>query len=440
MPNDETVPPAFRLEFEQLANDVCDRARIDHNEWTLPTSELATHLQERWRDWRETGLSKEAARQRVLELFGSPSDVAKSLKRPWYLRVLVYERYRPHRYFLFLAAYMLLSWVVVLHTLAKLGIAATEDQILPEDGIQSVLTASTAGVLFPILPVEWLVHGMGMFFFGSAAAASVLAIRWRPVIGSRNFQRVLLLRSALSLVALYAIVALATRPWLLLLEETDYGRHMRHLDVLLVGPMIAAGVLGATGALCMISELLDFPELLGRSRGQHEKQAVVREGYVTPQLIYCWVMVFGVLACLLGYYEYTRLDRFSRVIAAANRMEVFDGRFTDGRGITVDGAEVQEVVREITTASRGMATRRNPFHFVYAVEFFNDTNSLGIIHSDREWFWINHKQEGMLPPHLSPQWFLDRHGQYRFRPDSTCASVLRRAHRELETGVLETKP
>lgn len=92
-----TIPPAFDLAFQKLANDVCDRAAVDREDRVRLAYELQTHLQELWREGESQGLSKELALERAVELFGSVESVARSLNGHDLRALLLHESARPTR-------------------------------------------------------------------------------------------------------------------------------------------------------------------------------------------------------------------------------------------------------------------------------------------------------------------------------------------------------
>ena len=108
------IPPAVNEAFVSLAAEVCDRARMDYDEWMVNSQELVFHLQERWREGVELGLNTDDAKSRAFKLFGSPSSVAKSLRKPWLMRLLYYKRFRSERFGFFILAFFLYTWLVII--------------------------------------------------------------------------------------------------------------------------------------------------------------------------------------------------------------------------------------------------------------------------------------------------------------------------------------
>ena len=113
MTSSTRIPPAVNEVFVQIASQVCDRARMDYDEWLVNSQELAFHLQERWREGVQNGLSTEDAQERAISLFGDPVEVAKSLRKPWLQRLLYFKRFRPQRYGFFILAFFFYTWFAI---------------------------------------------------------------------------------------------------------------------------------------------------------------------------------------------------------------------------------------------------------------------------------------------------------------------------------------
>ena len=96
------VPPAVTFAFERFVADVCNQAQFDYDEWPLKAHEFLVHLQDRWRERVGVGLSTEAAMQQSFDLFGDSSNIGRSLREPYWKRVLFHRRCLPARYVAFL--------------------------------------------------------------------------------------------------------------------------------------------------------------------------------------------------------------------------------------------------------------------------------------------------------------------------------------------------
>jgi hypothetical protein len=98
--------------------------------------------------------------------------------------------------------------------------------------------------------------------------------------------------------------------------------------------------------------------------------------------------------------------------------------------LTITGPDVQKVLAAVSSASRDTVTDTNPFEFEFAVEFVEDTNCLGAIFSDGEWFWV---YQGPWPNgfYYSGMYLLsvDRR-QYRFKSDIVESLVFVPTHKE----------
>lgn len=81
------VPPAVSFTFERVAIDVCDQAGLETFEWAAKAKELVNHLEQRWCEGVELGMSTDAAQKRALDLFGPPQEagrwLAQGMIRRW---------------------------------------------------------------------------------------------------------------------------------------------------------------------------------------------------------------------------------------------------------------------------------------------------------------------------------------------------------------------
>ena len=179
MAESSRIPPAVNQVFIRVASQVCDRAKMDYEEWMVNSQELAYHLQQRWRELTEQGLSTNDAQAKALQMFGDPHTVAKYLRKPWLERLLHYKRFRSERFFFFILAYFLYTWVVICDTHWKellQGNPATPFQIL--------------------LPFDqgFFINGLGSMLIGLLAASCVVLSQWRPLFKNQQINRLLLIR------------------------------------------------------------------------------------------------------------------------------------------------------------------------------------------------------------------------------------------------------
>ena len=287
----ETIPVDVKIAIGATALQVCEEAKLDFDEWPLRAHEAVTHLRERWRDGTYNGLSSVEAKRQVLDSYGDPLAVGKSWRKPWYFRVLFHERYRATRYLLFLFAYVLFSWLMVLdvHYRAALdtfnskGREAAVQEIassfntlmLPfEPEIAGRVRYPPGGQILSSINPGFFVDGMGSFFTGLAALACVVIIRWRPKFRNSLLNHAFALRYPLVLVALFAIFMLAVWPtyltWITFVHSEgdvfDQGYCVIHLSAMFLGWL---------GAACLVSELFDLPGIMRTRRDQKRPLAVV---------------------------------------------------------------------------------------------------------------------------------------------------------------------
>ncbi len=99
MPEDK-IPDAFRFEFLEQAETVCNLAKVDYWEHTQVLSELRAQMEATYRAYDQAGVYKEDARARTLEDFGPPRLIAKIYRdgvRGFCYRLFFFQRYALHR-------------------------------------------------------------------------------------------------------------------------------------------------------------------------------------------------------------------------------------------------------------------------------------------------------------------------------------------------------
>ena len=273
------VPPSVTMAFEGAATQICNDAKLDYDEWPLRAYETVTHLQERWRKCIQDGMGTDEAERQALRSFGDLSVVARSHRKPWHVRMLIHQRCRADRFFFFLAAYVFFSWLAVLDVHFR--------------GYLDGKPPDMAGIMLPFNPnaldgnerypsplkiiasiePRFFIEGLGTFFVGLAAVASVVAIHWRSNFKNRLLNQIFLSRYLLSVVAIFAVVMLSIWPayltWKTLKLHTPdlfyQGYCLLHISGIF---------LGWFGAACLISELFDFPGMM-RKRRDHNRPFVV---------------------------------------------------------------------------------------------------------------------------------------------------------------------
>lgn len=387
MASDLRVPPAVTLEFRQIANDICNRAKLDYDDWAHQADELTTHLQERWRDGIDDGLSTEGARQKVLEGFGDRSLVAKSLRRPWYVRLLSYDRYRPHRYISFLAAYCFCCWVTIYCAVLPL--------MAPPQNVKDAYTYlddRLDSLLMPFRP-DFFLTGFGMLFVGVLATASAIFIQWQPRFKAPLLNRVLYLRNGLIAIIVLAIAQLAFMP---LFSTLTFGNPFEFyigVDWLslwhnLMGLLrIIAIILGWCGALCLIAELCGTPGN-PKLRAPHYSGSRQR-----PRISYgalaLWTAVVALLAGMTAYPTIFPKSRFCERIVNASSVVVREPPY---KGITLTGKDAALIMEALSRGSRDLLTSEPPYLVRYfELTFLNGTNVLGTVPSNWGTFLIDGK-------------------------------------------------
>lgn len=189
------IPPAINLKFDRLAAQVCDRARMDYLEWRINSDELLIHLQERWREGiQEHALNSEEAAERAIKLFGDPNTVARSLRKPWPIRLLAYQRFRSERFFVFVVSYFLFTWTLILDT--RWQELVNRNVFIPFQ------------ILLPF-GNDFFTAGIGAMFVGLAAVLAVVLSQWQPMHPRVWVNQLLQLRHLALLITGFAIFELA---------------------------------------------------------------------------------------------------------------------------------------------------------------------------------------------------------------------------------------
>ena len=276
------IPPSVTFAFERTATQVCNEAKLDYDEWSLRAYEAVTHLRESWRKGIRNGLSTDEAERQALVSYGDLSIAAKSWRKSWLLRMLFHQRCRSERFFLFLAAYVFFSWLAVLdvHFRAYLDGKGIDlhQLMLPFNpaalGDRSEIPKVAQIISFLVRP-GFFIDGLGTFFVGLAAVASVVTIQLQFHFKKPLLNQVFVSRYLLSVVALFAIVTLAIWPaYLTWITFTHYEDSLFYQGYCVMH--IGAIFFGWFGAACLISELFDLPGMMRRKhRDRNSPFAVV---------------------------------------------------------------------------------------------------------------------------------------------------------------------
>lgn len=259
MANDFRVPPAVSLTFEKAATDICNRAKLDYDEWPLQAHEFVTHLQERWKEGIEKGLTTEDAEARALALFGDPAATAKALRKPWLRRVLSYERYRPERHLLFLVAYVFHAWLTVLDVHYRT--------------FYNHQNPDLNTILLPF-QLRFFVDGLGMFFVGLTGVAAVMLIQWLPKTWNAWVYSALCLKGVLWSVVIFAACILLTKPSYWAYETFRLYENYFFYQGFCVLHLLAIP-LAWLGAACLISEACNYPGLVKKRLRKNKPFGVI---------------------------------------------------------------------------------------------------------------------------------------------------------------------
>ena len=227
------VPPATTRTFERLVTGICNRARLETEDWPLRAHELLNHLQDRWREGIEAGLTTEAAEERALQLFGKPGAVARRMKERWWKRLLLQRRFRLHR-----------NLVYVSSAFIGQGLCALFVKFY-ENNPQASHEYAVGSILFSLLPL-----------------ACAWVVSWKPKITNVLLRWLFALRNVLWLSVVSGFLnELFISP--ILLRRAYILKELPDLEIGWACFMVAAGIYGCVGGACLLSEALN---LAGRRR------------------------------------------------------------------------------------------------------------------------------------------------------------------------------
>ena len=105
---ESTIPPCIRFEFQRFVTQAVALARIDSENRFEMTQNLVNDLEQAWQAAVAAGASSEAAALRAYERFGTVNSAAEILRQPFWVRLLMFQDYRPHRMLACLLLSMLL--------------------------------------------------------------------------------------------------------------------------------------------------------------------------------------------------------------------------------------------------------------------------------------------------------------------------------------------
>ncbi len=232
MDSEIRIPPGVTVQFERIALEVCEVARLDFGEWWPRIHEYVGHLELLWLEGIEMGLSTEDAERRAIEIFGQPQVVGAALRGSWPTRFLFSERSRWQRYVVFLCGAV--GCALLLAT--DLTTGAPNDQRM----MKFTLVYSLLSLLGP----------------AAVGALAVLRRPWEP--GRHVFSKVFAWRWMLLPVALAGLgvvlgpaVILWPRDFLRLLSGQGQWSAW-----VLETPIVVFGLFGAIG---YVSELVGLP-------------------------------------------------------------------------------------------------------------------------------------------------------------------------------------
>jgi hypothetical protein len=234
------VPPAVTMKFENTAHYVCNKAKLDFDEWPLHIHEFVTHLQDRWREGIDLGLDTDQAEERALQLFGNLNKVARSVRKHWFKRLIYDDRCRVNRYVIIFLSATLLTFFGT----AKRYPVGTKIEV------GSIEYSFILGSFLNCF------YGMG----------SLAVIRWKPDFKHAILRWAFGIRYILGIFVLTLFINITLISYNLLFA---YSRQLSDgINIIYFFLVFISVILGTLGAMCMISELFNLPGRAKRKQGR----------------------------------------------------------------------------------------------------------------------------------------------------------------------------
>jgi hypothetical protein len=189
---DDSIPIGLKFEFEQFAASACEEAKMDGKDRALAARNLVNQLEQDWLSNIEAGHGTGEATRLVYERFGQLHQVVACLRQPPWLRLILYQDYRPHRMLIVMAFAFLLGvsrYATEFHQSQFYQLSVPQsplgffqqfvDLLLPVIAFlvpsvaRSVETGGTPTKRFP----EWMPHLKGLL-----GATTLILLGWQLVI------------------------------------------------------------------------------------------------------------------------------------------------------------------------------------------------------------------------------------------------------------------
>ena len=234
--DDLRIPPAVTFAFEQIVSRVCDEAKVDYGERPFVARELNNHLQDLWRRGIEASMSTDDAQAAAIVSFGRLEDVARSLRQPFWRRLLFYERYQAARYIVFLVMGTIINYACAVNVM---------------DGQKTTENARMVALGYTLNP--------------AFATMSLLAIRWTP----RNLILKILAvpRYLLFAVVLTGLFNVVVTPGMMCFGDLKAEGFYRFISDPIGCVIFVLGILGGwIAAACFVSELFGLAQRSARKR------------------------------------------------------------------------------------------------------------------------------------------------------------------------------
>jgi hypothetical protein len=412
-----TVPAPVRVRFAKVATAVCQQAKLDYLDWAETVAELNNDLEQKWINCcDEVGLNDDAAQQEALRLFDPPSAV-RHFRKPWLVRLWSYERYRPQRQLVFLAAYLFYCWLTIMDVhlphdeldghggalymagswlaYAQVHTHSDDPDGYHRDAERLIEFASTIAPL----DLHFFTDGLGSGLLGLATVMSAMVIRWQPKLKNLVILRLLNARYILCGVVLFALFRLIVYPSCL-----AYDLVQQYVDGWYwwvgVGLHFGGILLGWFGASCLILDTFAFPRLMNKLPDQHLILGLREKLGFGLRRAWPVVLVIFISLAVLGIYVCFPLKWLAWQIADADRVVATDS--SGSATISITGSDVKTLIRDVSEAERV----KGPYEPSYAlVKYFKGSKYLGSIEASaahtfffkgRKYYDLNERLNGLV--------------------------------------------
>lgn len=241
-------------------------------------------------------------------------------------------------------------------------------------------------------------RGFGLNFVAIAAVASIVVMRWQPGFTVKWVNRVLGLRHLLLPLPIVALALMMIMPAYLVFETILFNKGSLGIAkdwqaLLLIALLPLFGCLGCIG---LVSDLCGLGgSTCNRPHGRFGQRRVI----VGLEVVSLTGAALAIVAGAIWLYVNFPMGRFAKQIAGADKVWVIcrDRRYelpweAHRTNIVITGSDVSKVVAAVTGANRDMMSYKNPYAFLYQLDFVRNDALCGSIVANGRWFLIDGKQ------------------------------------------------